>query len=103
MGVRQQTFHSRVRPARPVRAVPQRPNRAVHEQLHRREDLLKMHPAANAIARLKHHGRRIVVRERYQRPEVKDLGTKWKAQLLGLQRQAEEQALQGLGQNQGAF
>ena len=29
-------------------------------------------------ARLKHHGRRIVVREKYQRPEVKDLGTKWK-------------------------
>ena len=28
--------------------------------------------------RLKHHGRRIVVREKYQRPEVKDLGTKWK-------------------------
>jgi integrase len=37
-----------------------------------------MHPAAIAISRLKHHGRRIVVRERYQRPEVKDLGTKWK-------------------------
>jgi hypothetical protein len=37
-----------------------------------------MHPAAIAVARLKHHGRRIVVRERYQRPEVKDLGTKWK-------------------------
>jgi integrase len=29
-------------------------------------------------ARLKHHGRRVVVREKYQRPEVKDLGTKWK-------------------------
>jgi len=29
-------------------------------------------------ARLKHHGKRIVVREKYQRPEVKDLGTKWK-------------------------
>jgi integrase len=28
--------------------------------------------------RLKHHGRRIVVREKYQRPEVKDLGTKWR-------------------------
>jgi hypothetical protein len=26
---------------------------------------------------LKHHGRRIVVREKYQKPEVKDLGTKW--------------------------
>jgi integrase len=37
-----------------------------------------MHPAAIAISRLKHHGGRIVVRERYQRPEVKDLGTKWK-------------------------
>ncbi len=34
--------------------------------------------AGNDIARLKHHGRRIVVRERYQRPEVKDLGTKWR-------------------------
>lgn len=32
-------------------------------------------------ARLKHHGRRIVVREKHQRPEVpevKDLGTKWR-------------------------
>ena len=29
-------------------------------------------------ARLKHHERRIVVREKYQRPEVKDLGTKWR-------------------------
>jgi integrase len=28
--------------------------------------------------RLKHHGRRIVVRERHQRPRVSDLGTKWK-------------------------
>jgi integrase len=28
--------------------------------------------------RLKHHGRRIVVHEKYQRPEVKDLGTKWR-------------------------
>jgi integrase len=28
--------------------------------------------------RLKHHGRRTVVHERYQRPEVKNLGTKWK-------------------------
>jgi integrase len=27
---------------------------------------------------LKHHGRRTVVRERYQRPEVRDLGNKWK-------------------------
>jgi hypothetical protein len=34
--------------------------------------------AANHRARLKHHGRRIVVREKYQRPEVKDLGTKWR-------------------------
>jgi integrase len=34
--------------------------------------------AGSDIARLKHHGRRIVVRERYQRPEVKDLGTKWR-------------------------
>lgn len=34
--------------------------------------------AGKAIARLKHYGRRIVVREKYQRPEVKDLGTKWK-------------------------
>jgi hypothetical protein len=78
MGVRQQAFHSRIHPTGPVRAFPQRPNRAVHEQLDCREDLLKMHSAAIAIARLKHHGTRIVVRERYQRPEVKDLGTKWK-------------------------
>src|SRR6516225_4266767 len=28
--------------------------------------------------RLKHHGRRTVVRERYQRPQVNDLRTKWK-------------------------
>lgn len=28
--------------------------------------------------RLKHHGRRTVVQERYQRPEVKDEGSKWK-------------------------
>ena len=28
--------------------------------------------------RLKHHERRIVVREKHQRPEVKDLGTKWR-------------------------
>lgn len=28
--------------------------------------------------RLRHHGRRNVVREKYQRPEVRDLGTKWK-------------------------
>src|SRR5713226_4571578 len=34
--------------------------------------------AANHRAGLKHHGRRIVVREKYQRPEVKDLGTKWR-------------------------
>lgn len=34
--------------------------------------------AGSDRARLKHHGRRIVVREKYQRPEVKDLGTKWK-------------------------
>ncbi len=34
--------------------------------------------AGSHRARLKHHGRRIVVREKYQRPEVKDLGTKWK-------------------------
>ena len=34
--------------------------------------------SATPRARLKHHGRRIVVRERYQRPEVKDLGRKWK-------------------------
>lgn len=27
---------------------------------------------------MKHHGRRTVVHERYQRPEVYDLGTKWK-------------------------
>jgi integrase len=29
-------------------------------------------------SRSKHHGRRIVVRERHQRPRVKDLGSKWK-------------------------
>jgi integrase len=29
-------------------------------------------------SRLKHHGRRIVVRERHQRPRVQDLGTKWR-------------------------
>ncbi|PYX96678.1 MAG: hypothetical protein DMG71_05075 [Acidobacteria bacterium] len=29
-------------------------------------------------SRLKHHGRRIVVRERHQRPRVSDLGSKWK-------------------------
>ena len=29
-------------------------------------------------SRLKHHGRRIVVRERHQRPRVSDLGEKWK-------------------------
>jgi integrase len=34
--------------------------------------------AVSDRARLKHHGRRIVVREKYQRPEVKDLGTKWR-------------------------
>ncbi len=34
--------------------------------------------AGSHRARLKHHGRRIVVREKYQRPEIKDLGTKWK-------------------------
>ena len=34
--------------------------------------------ADSGRARLKHHGRRIVVREKYQRPEVKDLGTKWR-------------------------
>ena len=28
--------------------------------------------------RLKHHGRRSVVQERYQRPKVQDVGTKWK-------------------------
>ncbi len=27
---------------------------------------------------MKHHGRRTVVQERYQRPEVKDVGSKWK-------------------------
>jgi integrase len=41
-------------------------------------DLLMTHIAGIAIARLKHHGRRNVVRERYQRPKVQDLGTKWK-------------------------
>jgi hypothetical protein len=34
--------------------------------------------ADSGRARLKHHGRRVVVRERYQKPEVKDLGTKWR-------------------------
>ena len=34
--------------------------------------------AATHESRLKHHGRRIVVRERHQRPRVSDLGTKWK-------------------------
>ena len=29
-------------------------------------------------SRLKHHGRRIVVRERHQRPRVQDLGTEWR-------------------------
>jgi hypothetical protein len=33
---------------------------------------------AKTRPRLKRHGRRTVVRERYQRPEVQDLGTKWK-------------------------
>ncbi len=33
---------------------------------------------ATPRSRLKHHGRRIVVRERHQRPRVGDLGTKWK-------------------------
>jgi hypothetical protein len=33
---------------------------------------------ASHRSRLKHHGRRIVVRERHQRPRVGDLGTKWK-------------------------
>src|SRR4051794_568542 len=28
--------------------------------------------------RLKHHGRRTVVQQRYQRAQVKDLGSKWK-------------------------
>ena len=35
-------------------------------------------PGATPRSRLKHHGRRIVVRERHQRPRVGDLGTKWK-------------------------
>jgi integrase len=34
--------------------------------------------AASHRARLEHNGRRIVVREKYQRPEVKDLGSKWR-------------------------
>ena len=33
---------------------------------------------ATRRSRLKHHGRRIVVRERHQRPRVSDLGSKWK-------------------------
>src|SRR5215471_2191537 len=33
---------------------------------------------ASHRSRSKHDGRRIVVRERHQRPRVKDLGTKWK-------------------------
>lgn len=33
---------------------------------------------ANPRSRLKHHGKEIVVRERHQRPPVKDLGNKWK-------------------------
>jgi integrase len=32
----------------------------------------------NPLLRLKRHGRSIVVRERHQRPEIMDLGTKWK-------------------------
>jgi Phage integrase, N-terminal SAM-like domain len=36
---------------------------------------------ATTRPRLKHHGRRTVVQqERYQRPQVQDLGTKWKVQ-----------------------
>src|SRR6266705_349897 len=34
--------------------------------------------SATHRSRSKHHGRRIVVRERHQRPRVKDLGSKWK-------------------------
>jgi integrase len=33
---------------------------------------------ARKLLRLKHHGRRTVVQERYQRPDVKDAGTNWK-------------------------
>ena len=33
---------------------------------------------AKTRPRLKHHGRSAVVRERYQRPQVQDLGIKWK-------------------------
>jgi hypothetical protein len=36
------------------------------------------HPDGTHDTRLKRHGRRNVVRERYQRPRVRDLGTKWK-------------------------
>jgi hypothetical protein len=34
--------------------------------------------ATHKSRRLKHHGKEIVVRERHQRPRVKDLGSKWK-------------------------
>ena len=34
--------------------------------------------ATHKSRRLKHHGKDIVVRERHQRPRVKDLGNKWK-------------------------
>jgi len=33
---------------------------------------------ANSYPRLKHHGRDKVVRQKYQKPKVQDLGTKWK-------------------------
>ncbi len=33
-------------------------------------------------SRLKHHGKEIVVRERHQRPRVRDCGTKWRINLL---------------------
>src|SRR5437879_4010569 len=33
---------------------------------------------ATDTLRTKHHGRRIVVRERHQRPRVQDLGSKWR-------------------------
>jgi hypothetical protein len=34
--------------------------------------------ATDKSRRSKHHGKELVVRERHQRPRVKDLGTKWK-------------------------
>jgi hypothetical protein len=48
--------------------------------------------------RLKHHGKAKVVRERYQRPKIQDLGKKWKVVYWDYSTGASEEALKGLAE-----